>query len=834
MYEIDSMVAHASPLEGAAAPLSGSPDSSLAIHGLSDLPTPGLSGLDAGVALGAGMPLSASQSTSIELFDGASAVLAAALAESQIAPAPGTTDAGPKDTLLGMALDGVGMVTTDLTTQNDTLFTADNIGVLIGGRAFQGGVSSSDPLDFYRFRLDTRSDINLMLAGLSNDADLYLIRDTNSNGRVDSGEVLARSIRSGTQVDAITFSGLATGNYYIAVEQFTGSTSYNLYTAANPTGGIHTRTGNLRANSFSLSDTNTYTIVSGNGNVDFGFGDRDVLDLSAISSSSVVYWNPATVSGGGVIYDPGNGSRVFDALGLSNGQHVLLEGLDGIQFQDGFLNLNQGTLPNDPLYSQQWNMHMIGAHQAWRFTQGSSAVAMGIIDSGLGTNRSDNLHPDIDPSRTLLYTPNNNSEDDFLFSNTSHGTAVYGIMAAAGDNGTGMAGLNWRSEVLNIDVFGPDQIGLDAAAQSMLNYTRETGQRLVVNLSLKTSMAIPALEQLIAQNLDNALFVVSSGNDSEGRLAYPAILSNIYSNVVAVGASWGLNDASGRATTPGTRINYSNYGMGLSLMAPSEVITTRASVLSNGNVGFGYYGNAPSGTPFNGTSAAAPHVSGVASLVWSANPLLSAAQVHNIMQQTAVDLGFPGYDLEYGAGLVNADAAVRRALALTGVSLRSTTEAQGSWALSLVSNTVLAPEAWEDPIEASAPEMVATAVIDHLLAAATTLAMPIGEEQGSGVANLENNPLAVAMDSPIKTVMDHPMAVTTTLAMPTWAERGEDAANLENNPLVVTVDSLIEAMPSLANQALTDLVFNPMAEMEEDLASLGRLQVEALWTPLAA
>lgn len=789
------MVAQPSPLGGAAAPFAGSTDSGfMPIHSLGDLPTPGLGGLDAGISLGAGTPLSAGRSTSIELFDGASAVLTTALAESRVAPAPGATSAGPKDTLLGMALDRIGVTPTDLTTQNDTLLTADNIGVLIGGRAFQGSVSSSDILDFYRFRLDTRSDINLMLAGLSNDADLYLIRDTNGNGLVDSGEVLASSFRSGTQVEAISLTDLAAGDYHIAVAQYTGTTNYSLYAAANPTGGIHTRTGNLRANTFRLSDTNTYTIVSGNGNVDLGYGERDVLDLSAISSSSVTYWNPATAAGGGVIYDPGNGIRVFDALGLSNGQHVLMEGLDGIQFRDGFLNLNQGALPNDPLYSQQWNMHMIGAHHAWRFTQGSEAVAMGIIDSGLGINRSGSLHSDIDPVRTLVYTPNNNSEDDFLYSNTSHGTAVYGIMAAAGNNGTGMAGLNWRSEVLNIDVFGPDQIGLDTAAQSMLNHTRETGQRLVVNLSLKSNIAIPALEQIIAQNLNNALFVVSSGNDSEGSLAYPSILSNVYSNVVAVGASWGLNDASGRATTPGTRIDYSNYGVGLSLMAPSEVITTRAAMLSNGNVSFGYYGNAPSGTPFNGTSAAAPHVSGVASLVWSANPFLSAAQVHTIMQQTAVDLGFPGYDLEYGAGLVNADAAVRRALALSGVPLRDTTESQGMWALSLISNTVLAPEAWEDqdPIEVSAPEMGATAVIDHLLAFATTLAMP------------------------------------------TWAERGEDAAILENNPLAVTVDSLIEAVPFLANHTLTDLVFNPMAEMEEDLASLGRLQVEALWTPLTA
>ncbi|MGB3308724.1 MAG: S8 family serine peptidase [Nodosilinea sp.] len=805
MYEFDPIAASAtsSPLGGSTITPTGGTDSNImASSGLGHLPTPGLGGLDAGLPLGPEVLLTNADglNTTTELFESANAVLAAALAEATSAPdlsATGleATNATKGDDLLGISLDGSGAATDGLVAQNNTLRTADNMGVLIGGRAFGDGVSVSYPLDFYQFRLDARSDINLMLAGLSSDADLYLIRDINGNRIVDSGDVMADSQRGGTQVDAITLNNLLAGNYYVAVRQSSGSTSYNLYAAASPDGGIHTRTGNLRADTFGLSDTNVYTVVSGNGNVDFGYGDRDVLDLSAVNSSSISYWNPATATGGGVIYDPGNGGRVFDALGLSNGQHVLMEGLDGIQFRDGFLNLNQGVLPNDPLFSQQWNMHMIGAHHAWRFTQGSAAVAMGIIDSGLGVNSRGNLHPDIDPNRTLSYTPNNNTIDNFLDSNTSHGTAVYGIMAAAGNNGAGMAGLNWRSEVLNIDVFGPDQIGLDAAAQTMLNYTRETGQRLVVNMSLKTRVAIPALEQLIAQNLDNALFVVSSGNDSAGRLAYPAILSNTYSNVVAVGASWGLNDANGRATTPGDRIDYSNYGAGLSLMAPSEVITTAAVRSSGGTVGFGYYGNAPSGTPFNGTSAAAPHISGVASLVWSANPFLSAGQVHNIMQQTAVDLGFPGYDFEYGAGMVNADAAVRRALTLAGVPLRGTTaEAQGLLALPLLANDAL------------------------------TLALPVpGDLVGAESSG------AIAAD-----VVNDLLAASTSAVLPTWENRSDGTAAREADALPMTLDSVRQAATTPLGDALSDLVFSQLAEGQGELIDLGAPQVEALWAPLAA
>jgi subtilisin family serine protease len=93
-------------------------------------------------------------------------------------------------------------------------------------------------------------------------------------------------------------------------------------------------------------------------------------------------------------------------------------------------------------------------------------------------------------------------------------------------------------------------------------------------------------------------------------------------------------------------------------MGPSEVIATDATRSSSGSVNFGF------NTRFNGTSAATPNVTGVASLVWSANPNLTATQIRTIMSQTAYDLGASGYDTTYGNGFVNADAAVRRAMAI--------------------------------------------------------------------------------------------------------------------------------------------------------------------------
>ena len=94
-------------------------------------------------------------------------------------------------------------------------------------------------------------------------------------------------------------------------------------------------------------------------------------------------------------------------------------------------------------------------------------------------------------------------------------------------------------------------------------------------------------------------------------------------------------------------------------MAPSEYITTSATRANSSTpYEFGYESR------FNGTSAATPNISGVASLIWSVNSTLTATQIKQIMSETAYDSGPAGYDTTYGNGFVNADAAVRRAIAL--------------------------------------------------------------------------------------------------------------------------------------------------------------------------
>jgi serine protease len=426
----------------------------------------------------------------------------------------------------------------------------------------------------------------------------------------------------------------------------------------------HELVGSLGADAFTVSPSARYSILSGNGNVFFGRNAYDYLNLSSVHSSSARF-NLAGINGPGVLYNDGKGARVFDALMLSNGNAILFEGLDRIYFADGYLNL--ATVPNDPLFSSQWNLHMMGVHNAWRFTTGSAeTVLIGVQDTGLGLDNNGYLHPDLRAESTYVYRDNFADESYGL----SHGTAVQSIIAARSNNGIGMSGINWNSDVLHADVLGgnANDMTLVQATERMISEANRRGQRLIINMSLGADTGgrvglYPELERMVRENQDNVLFVVATGNANANYLSYPAVLANLYENVIAVGASWGAQDDYGNPREPGERISYpgwwgSNYGFGLSMMGPSEVVAAASTRTSFYSHSFGYAGR------FNGTSAATPNVAGVASLVWSMNPNLTARHVHRVLAQTAHDLGRPDYDLMYGHGFVNADAAVRRAIAL--------------------------------------------------------------------------------------------------------------------------------------------------------------------------
>lgn len=572
----------------------------------------------------------------------------------------------------------------------NSLNKARKLDINSNAQSFTDRVDNLDLNDFYSFNLSSRSSFHLKLDGLKADADVELIRDANNNGKFHQKEVLSASTHSGKQAESI-HEILGAGTYYIRVyPDDNAKTNYKLtvwatpfddaistivstsadlainttsvntevsvpdaIAPASPTKNTNIVAGTLRADTFNFQSGFNRTIYFGNGNVDYSTGKRDLLNLSQIASTSVTT-NYADNSTGGVVYNAGNGNSLYDAITLGDGSQILFQGIETIQFQD--ITVDLSVTPNDPLFNQQWDLHITGVNNAWRFTQGNDQVAIGIADTGLGAN-SNGIHPDL---RSTTFVANNYFDESATY---SHGTRVEGTIAAASNNGVGIAGINSISPVEIIDVVGGDSGDYDLvqATQALINGASD--RKLVINLSLSGGSS-PAFEQLVADNEDKVLFVIAAGNQDLSTIASPASLAQKKENAISVGSSWGLQDWYGNPTTPGQRISYadwwgSNRGSGLTLMAPSEFIATSATRTdASATYEMGYYDH------FNGTSASTAIVTGIASLVWSVNPNLTAGQIKTILSETAYDLGTVGYDTVYGYGEVNADAAVRRAEAL--------------------------------------------------------------------------------------------------------------------------------------------------------------------------
>lgn len=579
-----------------------------------------------------------------------------------------------------------------------SLSTALDIKISNHVQVFTDTVGLEQPSDFYQFRLQGRSKLDLFVNNFSQDIDVQLIRDSNANGAVDSGEMIAYSTRDGLNGESI-YADLDVGTYYIKVYAYNNASSnYNLSLWATPyisDASVGTKSlpspqsptstswvkGTLGADQLAYSGGSQKTFFSGNGNADFGKGGRDVLNFkSANIFSTQVTFNWANTAGGGVVDNPGNGYRLFDAITLGDGKQILFEGIEQIEFADTVYDLSNYIVPgagttavvttNDEKFNQQWNLHMAGVHHAWRFSTGSAGVFVGVADSGLGTNSSGSIHPDL----RLPVLDNNNFQDES--GDQSHGTSIMSTIAAKANNGLGIAGINWHSDSMMIDVLGSNtnDYSLADAVQTFINQANLKAQKLIVNLSLSGGVS-SAFEGLIANNPNNALFIIAAGNNNTSTISNPGSFAERYSNVISVGASTGREGWNGSAKVAknlGERADNGSYWgsnymapekvqagqQALTLMAPTDFVTDSATRNANGSFDFG------TNDYFNGTSASTAVVTGIASLLWSANLNLTAAQIKTILSETTYDLGDAGYDRFYGHGFVNADAAVRRALAM--------------------------------------------------------------------------------------------------------------------------------------------------------------------------
>lgn len=322
-----------------------------------------------------------------------------------------------------------------------------------------------------------------------------------------------------------------------------------------------------------------------------------------------------------------------------------------------FINSVRFTCVNENNFDQQWNLLNTGQYDsnytgldinycdAHAITTGDSSIIIGVVDWGI------DYHLDLSVLYHAGYDAPTSSTPAQVYG--SHGTKCAGIINAQIETGWGVAGVIPHSHLLPVsfNAYTP----LYNIANGM-KYAADYGASVLSNswLSYGYSNYFDSIVNYVlteGRNGKGCVVVFAAGNDNENSIAYPA---NSNPDILAVGAM----------TPSAERANYSDwgscYGYGLDIVAPGVNIPTTAPQ--------GYIGTFVS--DFAGTSAACPHVAGVAGLVLSVNPNLTQKEVADIIESTAQKVGDYDYDsiarngtwdYEMGYGLVDAYAAVQKA-----------------------------------------------------------------------------------------------------------------------------------------------------------------------------
>jgi serine protease len=343
--------------------------------------------------------------------------------------------------------------------------------------------------------------------------------------------------------------------------------------------------------------------------------------------------------------------------------------------------------PNDPGvagvatgWSQtQWDLvgpYGLDAPNAWGLAAAAGApggrgVTVAVLDTGLAYENRGRYRKAPDLSRRNLargfdFVDNDKHPDD----ENGHGTHVSMTIAESTNNGVALTGLAYGAKIMPLRVLDSQGAGDAVAISRAIRYAADHGAD-IINMSLEfdtsvTASQIPEIVSAVRHaHRKRTLLVAAAGNEADSAVAYPAHTTH----VVAVGAT----------TQNGCQADYSNSGPGLKLVAPGggsdAPNADNAMDVANCHPGLdeppifqqtfardGAVRNfAVRGPEYEGTSMASPHVAAAAALIIASKRLgahPSPNAIETRLEQTARDLGPPGYDVRYGYGLIQPAAAL--------------------------------------------------------------------------------------------------------------------------------------------------------------------------------
>jgi serine protease len=374
---------------------------------------------------------------------------------------------------------------------------------------------------------------------------------------------------------------------------------------------------------------------------------------------------------------------------------------DDVVYAQAAYRVHARLRPNDPRYNAQWNLPAIDMERAWDINPGgSSATIVAVLDTGVayrnGTFRyvagaftfggalfpalgpldlTIAMAPDLGPSDRFVSPKDFIWDDELPFDLDSHGTHVAGTIGQATNNGTGVAGIAYNVKIMPVKVidgewdliFRAPNEGTDETVSRGIRYAADNGAK-VINMSLgRTGASAPAIEEAMRYAVGRGAFLVVSGGNSFNDGNDTEILAQIASringavSVAAVGRSL-------------ERASYSTTGDYIELSAPGGNFAQGGSTsgilqqtIDDDFIFTFEQGPARYRAPrfdvfgeffFQGTSMSAPHVSGLAALLYERG-VTNPAAIEAALKKFAVDKGAAGRDDEFGHGLVNARATLR-------------------------------------------------------------------------------------------------------------------------------------------------------------------------------